>query len=413
MMLESIYEPTLSKSSHGFRQHRGCHTTLTAIQRTFTGSIWFVEGDISACFDSFDHHVLIDLLNRRIDDPKFIALMWKFMKAGYMEQWDYHKTYSGTPQGSGMSPILANIYLSELDGYMARYQADFRKGVKDRRRYAKEYTHITDQISRFKLKNAREWSSLSEAEKEARAKTLRHMQNKLLATPPNPFRNAQHKFLFYVRYADDFIVGLIGSKADALKLKADLSVYLKETLHLTMSETKTKITHTCEPARFLGYDVKVIHSQACKKTKRGRRRVYNGKIQLLAPHDKWAGKLREYKAITIKQVPHERDRWKPIHRGELINRTDIDILRKYNAEVRGLYNYYSIANNASVLDKFAYLMKRSMIKTFAGKYRTHSRKINLRYCKNGVFTVQYPTKQGIQTSEFIHSFGESPILRRK
>ena len=138
--------------------------------------------------------------------------------------------------------------------------------------------------------------------------------------------------------------------------------------------------------------------------------MFNGKVQLLVPHDKWAGKLREYKAIRVKQVPHERDRWKPIHRGELINRTDIDILRKYNAEVRGLYNYYSIANNASILGNFAYLMKRSMIKTLAGKYRTHSRKIRDRYCKNGVYTVQYPTKQGIQTSEFIHSFKRRDTL---
>lgn len=125
MILESIYEPSFSDTSHGFRPKRSCHTALLKIQNTFTGVKWFVEGDIQACFDSFDHHVLIDILRRRIEDEAFIGLMWKFLKAGYMEQWQYHMTYSGTPQGSGMSPILANIYMNELDTFMAEYKETF------------------------------------------------------------------------------------------------------------------------------------------------------------------------------------------------------------------------------------------------------------------------------------------------
>lgn len=121
LILESIYEPNFSENSHGFRPRKSCHTALLHLQRTFTGAKWFVEGDIKACFDDFDHHVLIDILRRRIDDEAFIALMWKFLKAGYMEQWEYHKTYSGTPQGSGISPILANIYLNELDRHITEY----------------------------------------------------------------------------------------------------------------------------------------------------------------------------------------------------------------------------------------------------------------------------------------------------
>lgn len=90
MILESIYEPTFSKSSHGFRPKRSCHTALQQIQTQFTGVTWFVEGDIHACFDSFDHHVLVDILRERIEDENFIALMWKMLKAGYMEQWVYN-----------------------------------------------------------------------------------------------------------------------------------------------------------------------------------------------------------------------------------------------------------------------------------------------------------------------------------
>ena len=97
-----------------------------------------IEGDIKACFDSFDHHVLIDILRRRIKDEHFIALMWKMLKAGYMEQWAYQHTYSGTPQGSGVSPILANIYLSELDRYLEKYQEQFRVGTQ-KRKASKKY----------------------------------------------------------------------------------------------------------------------------------------------------------------------------------------------------------------------------------------------------------------------------------
>ena len=125
MILEAIYEPTFSDRSHGFRPKRSCHTALSQIKDTFTGVRWMVEGDIKGCFDNVDHHVLINILRRRIKDERFLSLMWKFLKAGYMEQWEYHKTYSGTPQGSGMSPVLANIYLSELDTFMEEYKARF------------------------------------------------------------------------------------------------------------------------------------------------------------------------------------------------------------------------------------------------------------------------------------------------
>lgn len=104
MLLEAIYEPTFSNLSHGFRPKRSCHTALSQIKDTFTGVRWMVEGDIKACFDCFDHHVLIDILRRRIKDEAFLSLMWKFLKAGYMEQWEYHKTYSGTPPGQRHEP---------------------------------------------------------------------------------------------------------------------------------------------------------------------------------------------------------------------------------------------------------------------------------------------------------------------
>lgn len=130
MILESIYEPTFCATSHGFRPKRSCHTALQHIKRNYTGVKWFVEGDIKGCFDHVDHHVLVQILRRRIADEHFIGLIWKFLKAGYMENWVYYNTYSGTPQGSLISPILANIYLNELDVFMAEYAKTFNRGTK-------------------------------------------------------------------------------------------------------------------------------------------------------------------------------------------------------------------------------------------------------------------------------------------
>ncbi|MHB1043345.1 MAG: reverse transcriptase/maturase family protein [Eubacteriales bacterium] len=137
MILEGIYKPVFSKYSHGFRPNRSCHTALAQIKNNFTGVKWFIEGDIKGCFDAIDHHILISILRKRIKDEYFIALIWKFLKAGYLENRVFHQTYSGAAQGSVISPILANIYLNEFDNFIAQYAANFNAGTK--RAYNKEY----------------------------------------------------------------------------------------------------------------------------------------------------------------------------------------------------------------------------------------------------------------------------------
>lgn len=400
MLLESIYEPNFSDASHGFRPQKSCHTALTKIQKTFTGAKWFVEGDIKACFDSFDHHVLIDILRKRIDDEAFISLMWKFLKAGYMEQWQYHMTYSGTPQGSGMSPILANIYLNELDRYMGEYKARFYKPT---RTANPAHRNMASKIFYYKAKNDKVWDDLSVEEKKECARTLRQMRSEQRKLPTHPVQETSYKAIQYVRYADDFIVGVIGSHEDAKKLKQDLTVFLKEKLGLTLSTEKTKITNTAENARFLGYDISVSRSQDIKRLKNGKRqRVYSGVVQLRMPLEKWTAKLLEYGAIRIKKDESGKERWKTMPRGKLINRTDIEILSRYNSEIRGLYNYYVIAGNVSTLNHFSSRMKYSMLKTFGSKYRCKVRKIKERYVKNGEFTVAYKTKSGMKESVYYH-----------
>lgn len=315
LILESIYEPNFSEQSHGFRPRRSCHTALLHLQRTFTGAKWFVEGDIKACFDSFDHHVLIDILRLRIADEAFIALMWKFLKAGYMEQWEYHKTYSGTPQGSDISPILANIYLNELDRHIADYKASFDQGSSLKRKANPEYERMRGAIERAKRRNAKIWDELNDAERKHRAAALRNMKAELRTLPRSDPFDINYKSLQYIRYADDFIIGVIGSKEDAEAVKSDLASYLSEKLKLTLSAEKTKITHTSEFARFLGYDITVSRSQEIKKNKKGSKsRVYSAVVKLYTPHEKYRAKLLELGAIRINKDSIGQEHWKAIHR---------------------------------------------------------------------------------------------------
>ncbi len=399
MILESIYEPNFSEKSHGFRPNRSCQTALKQIQKTFTGINWFVEGDIHACFDSFDHHVIINILQKRIDDEAFIQLIWKFLKAGYMEQWAYNRTYSGVPQGSGVSPILANIYLNELDKFMQKYAEGFHKGRE--KKMNPKYKSITNRLSEYRCEGKAVWQELGREERKERSKVLKEkLKIQKSMTPTVPI-DTNYKRIQYTRYADDFLVGVIGSKEDAETIKSDIKKFLEETLKLEMSDEKTKITHTGDRARFLGYDVTVSRDQTLKKTANGKvQRTQSGVVKLYVPREKWVNKLIEYKAIKIKINENGKERFAALHRGKLVNQSDIEILARYNAEVRGLYNYYSIANDAFKIGRFANVMKYSMYKTFACKYKTNVHEIKRRYCRDGLFTVAYETRQGRKTTTF-------------
>ena len=399
MILESIYESVFSNKSHGFRPKRSCQTALMQIQKTFTGTNWFVEGDIHACFDSFDHHVIIDLLRKKIDDEAFIQLIWKFLKAGYMEQWTFNKTYSGVPQGSGVSPILANIYLNELDKFMEKYADAFNKGKK--KRPNPKYKSISNRIWEYRREGNAIWQELSAQERRERTRVMKDKLKKQKSMTPTVPQDSQYKRIQYTRYADDFLIGVIGSKADAERVKAEVKEFLMKELKLEMSDEKTKVTHTSSRARFLAYDVTVSRSQSLQKLSNGNvQRCQSGVVKLLVPREKWVNKLIEYNAIKIKINENGKERFHALHRGKLVNQSDIEILARYNAEIRGLYNYYSIANDVYKIGRFANVMKYSMYKTFACKYKTNVHEIKRRYCRNDLFTLAYETKQGAKTTTF-------------
>lgn len=393
MILESIYEPNFLNTSHGFRPKRSCHTALQYVQKNFTGVKWFVEGDIKGCFDHVDHHVLVNILRRRIQDEHFIGLIWKFLKAGYMEDWVYYNTYSGTPQGSIISPILANIYLNELDVFMAQYAQTFRQG--DKRRINPAYKKPLD-----KRRGKQEWLKRNEhkisPERKAAVKAeINEIDQYLRAIPYVDPMDDGYKRLVYVRYADDFLIGVIGSKEDAKQVKADVGQFIQQQLHLELSQEKTLITHGSDFAQFLSFQVTASTEQNSTRTKAGYvKRSYTGRIKLYVPKEKWLKRLLSYGALKIHydKSNGNKEIWEPICRSGLRNLDDLEILNQYNAEIRGLYNYYRIAHNATVLNNFLYVMKYSMYKTFAGKYRTSMRKIIRKYTKNRDFVITYQGK---------------------
>lgn len=393
MMLEAIYEGSFSNLSHGFRPDRSCQMALTQCQATFGGAKWFIEGDIQGFFDNINHDVLIGILKERIADDRFIRLIRKFLNAGYVEDWIFFRTYSGTPQGGIISPILANIYLNKLDGYIEEYIRKFDN--KDYRQPSTAYNRVTKERKKLvrKLKEVND-----EIERMALVKQIKATDLKRMSTPATNEMDADYRRMKYVRYADDFLIGIIGSKEESIQIKEDIKKFLNEKLKLELSDEKTLITHTSECAGFLGYDIYVRRSNGCKRDNSGRlARHFNKKVVLSLPTRVIKKKLVEYAAVKL--VPRKgKEDWKPVHRTYLINCDDLEILSKYNSEIRGMYNYYAIANNSVTLQSFKYIMEYSMYKTFARKYRTTMGKILGKYKKSGNFSVQYQTKKALRTA---------------
>ena len=395
MILEAIYEGHFETTSHGFRPKRSCHTALLHIQKTFSGAKWFIEGDIKGFFDNIDHDVLVGILRERISDDRFIRLIRKFLKAGYVEDWTFHNTYSGMPQGGIVSPILANIYLDKLDKYVKEYIRHFDMGTK--RRPGKESNDLANERKRTvrKLKKIKDGT-----EKAALVARLKAIEQERAAFPSGDEMDGSYRRLKYIRYADDFILGVNGSKEDALRIKEDIKSFLSESLALELSEEKTLITHTGKSAKFLGYEITVTRNNHQRRDVQGRlRRTYGKRVRLNVSMATLRDKLLEYGAMEIK-LRNGKEIWKPKCRSGLIFNDDLEILDRYNRETVGFCNYYLIANNCVVLHNFRYIMEYSMYKTFAGKYRSTVRKINKKYRLNKLFTVKYEQKGVIKSRTF-------------
>lgn len=391
-ILEAIYEPIFSEDSHGFRPGRSCHTALDRIKYGFAGTKWFIEGDIRGCFDNIDHKVLLHLLSEKIKDSKLINLIGAFLKAGYMEEWKYFQTYSGTPQGGILSPILANIYLQELDKKVAEVKQ--RYDNHEPRKCTREYKRIGARIDTLHRKCKNNPDSPERKKWTSEMVILKRQLVKI------PTYQDNVKRICYVRYADDFLIGVVGSKEDCAAIKAELKEFLANTLKLELSDEKTKITHSSEPARFLGYDVSVRRSQELKRKSNGvKQRVLNGTAMRNAP---LKDKIEEFLISSGYGVRTADGRIIPIAAKGLRNRSDFEIVSTYNSQIRGICNYYRIASNFPKLDYFVYVMEYSCLKTLASKHQTTMAKARADRRTGKRWGVPYGTKMGVKTLVFLN-----------
>lgn len=352
LILEAYYEPQFSPASHGFRSHRGCHTALQEIYHKWVGTKWLIEGDIAQCFDALDHKILLSMLHEKIRDNRFLRLIDYLLRAGYLEDWRYNATLSGSPQGAVLSPVLANIYLDKLDQFVGQsILPKYTRG--DRRRPNPAWQSLQARAKRLEQKGNKD-----------EAKPLRRQMQQLPSL--DPF-DPDYRRLRYIRYADDWLLGFSGPRNEAEEIKSEIGTFLREHLKLELSEAKTLITHarTCA-GRFLGYEIVTLHNDR-KLDQRGHRSI-NGQIGLKVPTDVVREKCERY-------LRHG----KPIHRGELIHDSVFSIVAQYQQEYRGIVEYYRLALNLHKLNRLNWLMERSLTQTLAHKQRISVRTIYRRY----------------------------------
>jgi group II intron reverse transcriptase/maturase len=342
LLLEAYYEPQFSDRSHGFRPGRGCHTALSEVANTWNGTTWFVEGDISDCFGTLNHQVMLSILAEKIHDGRFLRLVRNMLRAGYLEDWTWNATLSGAPQGGVVSPILSNIYLHRLDEFVETVLIpEYTRGASRARN--REYRRVTQAAAKARQRGDR-----------VTARELHKLQRTLPSMDPT---DPGYRRLRYVRYADDTLLGFAGPKAEAERIKQRLAEFLRDDLRLELSREKTLITHArTRAARFLGYEITVL--QADRKITRGGRAA-NGAIGLRVPRS----------VIRAKIAPFYR-RGKPALRDRLVNEDDYTIVSTYGAEYRGIVQYYLLAGDVWRLYRLHWVMQTSLLKTLARKHKS-------------------------------------------
>jgi len=372
MILECIYDsphgPYFREESHGFRPTRSCHTALREIRGKWPATNWFLEGDIQACFDAIDHGVLVRLLRKKIQDERFLNLIWKLLRAGYLDlQEARQESLAGTPQGGLASPILANIYLHELDEKVEEVRLRLERGKKKRPNPL--WRKLSEQKKRLAKKG------------EAKTKAFRELVRQIRSIPSVEVNDPHFIRIKYARYADDWLVGICGPRTLAEQIKEELKTFLKESLKLTLSEEKTHITHARkEQAQFLGTQIgigregvqkiAVIHKGTGKPQKR---RSTGSETVMFAPMDKLIRKLHTKSFCTTKGTPTTKAGWIYLDAEQIIS--------LYSGINRGIQNYYRFADNFSEVAKIQYILKSSLSRTLAAKYHCSVRQVFKKFGK--------------------------------
>lgn len=397
IVLEAVLDPRFLDTSHGFRPRKGCHTALRQI-REWKGVSWFIEGDIKGFFDNIDHHILAKLLEKHFNEPRLIHLYWKFVGAGYVD-WEKDRKsiiYSdtGVPQGGIISPLLSNLILHELDIFVESLVKKYEKQSAGQKPYLKstEYHKFTMRINRLKKKIAT-LDKRSDSYRLAKVSYLKNIKHRRLLR--SLVLNPSFTKLRYVRYADDWIIGVWGNKKLCSNLKELIQKKL-ESLKLELSLEKTLITNArTGRAKFLGTFIKKLASNKgslplLKSPQGDRRRSPTGNIWMSAPILDIVKKLASKEFLIING-----SRWTPKTIGKFTLLPVRDIILRYQSILNGLLNYYSFADNKRRFNKIFWILKESLRKTISRKLRLNQLEFSKSYGKKNITINIGKTSKGI------------------
>jgi group II intron reverse transcriptase/maturase len=375
MLLEPIFEADFLDCSHGFRQGRSTHTALRDVAYYYPNISYIIEGDIEGCFDSIPHTALMNRIENRIADRKLLKLIKLFLKAGYLEDWKYHRTYSGTPQGGIISPLLANIFLHQLDEFAVKELGANRKQSRkeERARRNPEYMRISSRIYKLRKK-------LELTDKEGHSlitEQLKGLERQMKQMPCYAKDKRHPCKVKYVRYADDFVILIVGTKPEAETIRNRVKEKLSE-IGLTLSEEKTRITHWSEPIRFLGYDIQGML----------RARGVGIYARLGIPRE---------------EIERAKDAIKKVC--GYYHTPEVDLIAQINAIYRGWCNYYRYANNpqrtfGSLASyswwRYAHYLARKQKSTIAAMLRRErkAKRLGLVKVGNRTRSLTFQTKVG-------------------
>ena len=423
MILEAIFEPTFSNNSHGYRPAKGCHSALKQVQDKWMNVKWIIEGDIKGFFDNVDHHALIRILRKRIKDERFINLIWKALRAGKLVvETDsngkprrkgrfyigtHYQTRIGIPQGSIVSPMLSNIYLNEFDQEVGQWIKKVRE-LETVNGQTKEYTRLSGKITRISRKvdkqvSAKAMEKGSQEHKAAVAtiKALRRQRSKVKTS------NDVYRAIKYVRYADDWLIGIYGPKEMAESVKARIELYLGWELKLELSPEKTLITRPDkDKVKFLGAYIKkapkgrTIRRKRCTDKRPYTRNAGRGSLRLEAPIQELMDKLVE------DNFAHK-GTYVPKARRDMISRQEWEIVAYYNTVLRGILNYYSFAANKPKLGWIVNTLQKSLVNTLARRRRCSPRQVWKK--GKGKIVACKPTREGMKLITF-HGYSDGLSL---
>jgi group II intron reverse transcriptase/maturase len=379
MILEAIYDSPhgayFRETSHGFRPNRSCHTAMREFRGKWSAVNWLIEGDIQACFDEIEHHTLVAILRKKIKDERFLNLIWKLLNAGYMDLHGERKdSLIGSPQGGIVSPILANVYLHELDAFVEGLRTELEKGKEKRRNPT--WRRLIKRKHRLI------------ARKQTRTGEFKDLLKRTRDVPAMLVNDPEFIRVKYLRYADDWLIGVCGSRALAEEIKERVKCFLKDHLHLTLSEEKTCITNTrTEEAFFLGTILKIgnggnakLTRQTSRTGKTFKRRTTGSETVMKAPLPRLMKRLAQRGFCTNEGKATPKPGWAFLDEDQIVS--------LYSGVNRGIQNYYRFVDNWEQVRRVQHTLRFSLAKTLAQKFKITVAKVFQRYGKEFTIVVR-------------------------